>query len=200
MEAAYTASLSAVDAAQANLLPTVSVSGSMTRAKTQQSQKPATTSSPVAGASWEFDLWGKIRRQIESEEASAQASAADLAAVKLSTQASLAKNYFSLRAQDESQALLDATVSAYARALKIVQDKYKAGVASSADVANAKTQFETMRMQAAVVGQKRAQLEHAIAVLVGTGSRRFFVIGGSIDAKSADDPSRCALAIVGASP
>src|SRR5262245_15752796 len=117
--------------------------------------------------SWELDLWGKIRRQVESNTASAQASAADLANTRLSLQAELAMNYFQLRALDAQRQLLDATARTYERSLELNQNRHANGIASGADVAQAQTQLESTRAQAIDLGVQRAALEHAIAVLIG---------------------------------
>lgn len=116
---------------------------------------------------WEADLWGRVRRTVEANEAGAAASAADLESVRLSLVAELAQDYFQLRAADTQQRLLDETVVAYTRALELVRNRYNAGVASKADVAQAETQLKTTQAQAIDVGVNRAQLEHAIAVLSG---------------------------------
>ena len=117
--------------------------------------------------SWELDLWGKIRRQVESAEASAQASAADLANTQLSLQTQLAINYFQLRALDAVKKLLEDTAKTYERSLFLTQNRHAQGIASGADIAQAETQLESTRAQAIDVGVQRAALEHAIAVLIG---------------------------------
>src|SRR5262245_11471748 len=117
--------------------------------------------------SWELDLWGKIRRQVESNEASAQASAADQANTQLSLQSQLAVNYFQLRALDAQRKLLDDTARVYERSLELTRNRHANGIASGADVAQAQTQLETTRAQAVDLGVQRAALEHAIAVLIG---------------------------------
>lgn len=122
--------------------------------------------SPLA-VSWEPDFWGRIRRTVESSQASAQASAADLETSRLSLQAELAQDYFQMRALDAQKQLLDATAAAFQKSLELTQNRYKSGVASRADVAQAETQLKTTLAQAIDVGVQRAQLEHAIAVLVG---------------------------------
>jgi NodT family efflux transporter outer membrane factor (OMF) lipoprotein len=129
--------------------------------------KTTTQYSGSVGASWEIDIWGKIRREVESAKAGAEVSAADLAAAKLSLQAELATDYFQLRTEDELARLLNATADAFARSLQIVQNRYDVGVAAKTDVASAQAQLESTRAQAINVGVLRSQLEHAIAVLIG---------------------------------
>jgi NodT family efflux transporter outer membrane factor (OMF) lipoprotein len=116
---------------------------------------------------WELDLWGRVRRTVEAGEATAQASVADLEAAKLSAQAQLADDYFLLRAQDAQIRLLNDTVDAYQKSLKLTQNQYAVGVAARADVAQAETQLKSTQAQAIDAGVQRAQLEHAIAVLLG---------------------------------
>jgi NodT family efflux transporter outer membrane factor (OMF) lipoprotein len=118
-------------------------------------------------ASWDLDVWGKIRRTIESDVANAQASEAELAAARLSAQATLATDYIELRVADEQKQLLDDTVDAYKRSLQITQNQYKAGVAAKTDVITAETALEGAQSQEINVGVTRATLEHAIAVLIG---------------------------------
>jgi NodT family efflux transporter outer membrane factor (OMF) lipoprotein len=117
--------------------------------------------------SWEIDLWGKIRRGIEASDASAQASAGDLAAATLSLQALLAQDYLLLRVQDAEIDLLRETVAAYTRSLQLTQNQYQAGVVARGDVAQAEAQLESTRAQLLDATVQRAQLEHAVAVLVG---------------------------------
>jgi NodT family efflux transporter outer membrane factor (OMF) lipoprotein len=117
--------------------------------------------------SWELDLWGKIHRQVESNEAGAQASAADLANTQLSLQTQLAVNYFQLRALDAEKQLLEDTAKTFERSVQLTQNRHENGIASGADVAQALTQLEGTRAQAVDVGVQRAALEHAIAVIIG---------------------------------
>jgi len=112
-------------------------------------------------------LGGRIRRTIESDVASAQASAADLAAATLSAQSLLATNYLQLRVADELKRLLDDTTVAFGRSLQITINRYQGGIAARSDVASARAQYESTRAQAINVGVQRAALEHAIAVLIG---------------------------------
>ena len=117
--------------------------------------------------SWDVDVWGKVRRNVESNQAGAQASAADLAAVRLTVQAELAQDYFQMRALDAQKQLLDTTASDFLKTLVLTRNRYASGVASSADVLLAETQLKSTQAQAIDVGVQRAQLEHAIAVLIG---------------------------------
>jgi NodT family efflux transporter outer membrane factor (OMF) lipoprotein len=108
-----------------------------------------------------------VRRTVESNEASAQASAADLDALRLSTQAELAQNYFQLRALDAQKQMFDDTIAAYQRSLTLTQNQYTAGIVAKVDVIQAQTQLKTTQAQALDIGVQRAQLEHAIALLLG---------------------------------
>jgi NodT family efflux transporter outer membrane factor (OMF) lipoprotein len=124
-------------------------------------------------ASYEADVWGRVRRTVEAARASAQASAADLESVSLSLHAELATDYFQLRALDAEYDLLNSTVTAFHKALELTQNRYNGGVASQVDVAQAQTQLETTRAQAIDVGVQRSQFEHAIAVLTGLAASSF---------------------------
>ena len=123
--------------------------------------------------SWELDVWGRIRRTVESNQANAQASAADIESARLSAQAALAQDYFQLRTLDAQKQLLDATVAAFQKSLDLTKNQYASGVVSSADVLQAETQLKTTQAQAIDVGVARAQTEHAIAVLIGQAASTF---------------------------
>src|SRR6185436_13050626 len=126
-------------------------------------------------ASWEPDIWGQLRLAVTGAQASAEASAANLAAATLSAQAALATNYFALREADNEIALLTNAVTAYERARQIAQNQYDAGIAQRTDLLQAQTQLETTRADlSAAVGQ-RARLEHAIALLVGKAPAEFSI-------------------------
>jgi NodT family efflux transporter outer membrane factor (OMF) lipoprotein len=127
---------------------------------------PITNSAGVS-ANWDLDIWGEIRRTVESNRASAQSSAAALAAARLSAQAELATDYFELRAQDQLQRLLDDTVVAEQLSLKITESRYKFGVAARADVVSAEAQLLSSQAQQINAKIQRGILEHAIAVLIG---------------------------------
>lgn len=164
-----------------SFLPTVAVTGSADRSRspsaTSIGSRPLTSTLYTAElqASWEPDVWGKLRRTLEADVANAQASAADLALARLSTQATLAQDYIGLRATDDKIRLLEDAVDAYRRTLKITQNKYAVGVAARSDVITAQTQLDSTRAQLIAAGVQRAQFEHAIAVLVGKAPAEFSI-------------------------
>lgn len=163
-----------VQAARSAYFPSFGTSPSVTRGLSPLAQTGTNNlySLPF-DFSWEVDVWGKVRRNVEANSASAQASEADLAAVRLSAQGQLGQDYFLLRSQDAQQELLDATVAAYQKALEITRNQYASGVAGEADVLLAETQLKTAQAQAIDLGVQRAQLEHAIALLIGKPASEF---------------------------
>jgi NodT family efflux transporter outer membrane factor (OMF) lipoprotein len=114
-----------------------------------------------------------VARNVEAAKASAQASAADMQAVLLSMQAELATDYFELRGIDRERQLLDDTIGAYRESLELTQHRYDGGIATDADVGQAQTQLQTTEAQAIDLGVQRAQLEHAIAILIGQSPSTF---------------------------
>ena len=140
-------------------------------------------------ANWEIDLWGRIQRSIEASGATAQASAADLAAMKLSLQAQLAQNYFNLRVQDEQIRLLQETTVAYERLLKVTQNQYAVGVADRSAILQVQSQINTVQSQMHEVKVSRAQLEHAIAVLVGKPPADFAIAKSPLTAQVPEVPA-----------
>ncbi|MCQ8241040.1 efflux transporter outer membrane subunit [Rhizosaccharibacter radicis] len=129
--------------------------------------RASTTYQFQGSGSWDLDVWGQIRRQVESQVAAAQVSAAQLASARLSAQVDLATYYFEMRYQDSLQALLNRFVDAYAETERITRNEVSAGVAAPSDLLQAQTQLAQTRAQAVAVGIQRAQYEHAIAVLTG---------------------------------
>lgn len=207
-EAAWRESRALVSEARAAYLPTVGLTASGTRSSARGSAvttggttvttgatgHAANSFQALATASWDVDLWGKIRRTVESQLATAQASEADLAAARLSAQATLAIDYVDLRVADETKTLLDETVAAFQRSLTITQNQYQAGIVAKADVITAQTQFKSAQSQQLAVGVTRATLEHAIAVLVGKPPADFSLapapLGAAVPVAPTGVPSR----------
>src|SRR5437762_3928267 len=159
---------------RAALFPALDANASITRSHSPTGVVGGTTAgriidnrSVALNSSWEIDLWGRLRRALESSAANAQASAADLAAARLSAQAELASNYFQLRVLDAQKQLLDDTVTGFDKSLELTRNRYAAGVAAKVDVVQAETQLKSTLAQSIDTGVQRAQLEHAIAILVG---------------------------------
>jgi NodT family efflux transporter outer membrane factor (OMF) lipoprotein len=163
------------------LFPVINLNASSIRnqgatgATASRSVGPATFNSVTLGTSWEVDLWGGLRRGLEATQASARASAADLAAATLSLQGQLVADYLALRVADELRRLLDDAVEAYEKSLQLTESRYRAGVAARTDVAEAQAQLEATRAQAIDARISRAQLEHAIAVLIGKAPADFSI-------------------------
>ncbi len=135
--------------------------------------KASNTYRASLGATWEPDLWGRIRREVQSAGANAQASAADLAGARLSAQGALATDYFDLRELDAETVLLTETVTGYQRSLKIAQNRFNAGIAPHSDVLQAESQLASTQADLADLGRQRATFEHAIAVLTGQAPETF---------------------------
>jgi NodT family efflux transporter outer membrane factor (OMF) lipoprotein len=174
-EARYRTARAVLRQTRADITPTVTASAAATRARTLTNQAGApgpvpvttTTYSALGDASWELDVWGRVRRNVESSTAGVAAAANDLESVKLSMQAELAASWFQLHGFDAEIALLSTNVDAQAEALKLTVNRHDQGVVSGVDVAQAETLLETTRAQAIDVAISRAQTEHAIAFLVG---------------------------------
>lgn len=178
---AYQSAHAQVNIQRADLFPTLGVSPSVSRVQESEHRPlavPGTNSLyndfQVAGsASWEPDLWGRIRHTVEASRENAQASAADLETMSLSLHAELANDYFELRGLDRQKELLDSTVIAFQKAVDLTRSRFKGGVASASDLALAQTQLDTTRAQDIDVGVARAQFEHAIATLTGEPASTF---------------------------
>lgn len=180
-EARYRQAQALVRSAGAGFFPTLGTSASATRSGSGSGGSGTGGAGGGAGnqyslsanVSWEVDLWGRVRRSVEAGEAGADAGAADVASTRLSMQSTLAQTYFQLRAFDVETELFRQTVQAYERSLEMTENRYTAGVASQADVASARTQLENARTQALALERQRAQLEHALAVLLGRAPSQF---------------------------
>jgi NodT family efflux transporter outer membrane factor (OMF) lipoprotein len=187
--AAFDQARALVAQARAGFWPTVSASVGEQRSAAGAGQGTTVTGVVVSGGSgarttvsagvsgnWTLDIWGQIRRTVESDRASAQASAAALAAATLSAQSELAIDYFALRAQDQLQRILDDIVVAEQQSLKITESRYHFGVAAKADVVTAQAQLLNSQAQQINAKIQRGILEHAIAVLVGQQPASFSVV------------------------
>ncbi|MEE3660847.1 efflux transporter outer membrane subunit [Brenneria sp. g21c3] len=184
-EARYRQAKALATQARADLLPTVGATGSGARSgsKTSAGQRSVDNSfSAQASASWELDLWGKLRRTLEENKASAQASLAELANITLSAQSALAQDYFQLRIMDQQIALYQQSVQTYERYLQVIDNKYRAGAESRGTLAQAQLQLESARASALDVVWQRAQLEHAIALLIGKAPAEFSLAAAPLTA------------------
>jgi NodT family efflux transporter outer membrane factor (OMF) lipoprotein len=167
-ESQYRQAQALVQLARANYFPTLGAGAAYTRSRPAGETSGTVNQHQISlNAIWEVDLWGKVRRQVEGSTASAEASFADLQAMRLSMQTELALNYFQLRTLDAQKKNLDEAVEAYTKALELTSNRYNAGVVAKADVAQALTQLKSTQAQAIDIGVQRAQLEHAIASLTG---------------------------------
>lgn len=177
-EARFRQARALVRSAKAGYYPTVSLGASVTNSRASATmgggnRSDSTVYSLPLDASWEADIWGRIRRSVESSRAGAQASAADLVAVRLSAQASLAQAYFQLRSNDAQLTLLKETAGNYQKSLELTRNRYGSGVVARSDVLQAETQLKSTQAQAVDLGVQRAQLEHAIALLTGAAPAGF---------------------------
>lgn len=181
-EAQYRQARALADAARAGLWPVVGMSAGVTRAQTNSNGvKEATNPTLGLGTSWAPDLWGGAQRAAEAGQAGAEASADQLAGARLAVQALLAQDYLQLRVTDRLLRLYAETTEAYARALRLTQSLFGAGVALKSDVALAESQLESARAQAVDLQGQRSQLEHAIAVLTGQAPATFTLAAAPAD-------------------
>lgn len=191
-EAQYRQAQALVGVAQAGLFPSISLDvasskGSATSSKYQ---------SAGVAASWEPDLWGGIRRSVEANKASAQASAASLEAALLSTRSVLAQTYFQLRITDVQKQMYEDTVEAYKKSFTITENQFKMGVASQLDLSEAQTQLRSTEALAIDINVTRAQLEHAVAVLVGESPSKFAIAPEKIEFSSDTNSYKSSIATV----
>jgi NodT family efflux transporter outer membrane factor (OMF) lipoprotein len=181
-EAQYQQARAALRYSRADYFPTVTAGPSATRTRISSRRPPV--SSIFDGVtyndfavpfdfSYQADVWGRVRRTVESYREQAQASAADLATVNLSMHAALAIDYFQARSLDAQAQLLNSTADEYAQALTLTESRFQGGIATEVDVEQAKTQLQTTRAAAIDVGVLRAQYEHAVAILVGKPPAEF---------------------------
>jgi len=181
-QAQYQEARAALRYDRADLFPTVTAGLSATRARTSFNRPPPSSTFngisyndfvlPV-DFSYQADVWGRVRRTVESSRDQAQASAADLATVNLSMHADLAVDYFEARSLDAEEQLLNSTVQEYEAYLELTQTRFQGGYSSEVEVQQAKTQFDTTRAEAIDVGVLRAQYEHAVAILIGKPPAEF---------------------------
>jgi len=164
-EAAYRQAKALTAKAKSAYFPNISADAAQNRNAIGSKANDKYTTS--LDAAWELDLWGKIRREVEQNQALSKASLADLAGVKLSMQNELVVDYISLRMADEQKRLLAATIANYEKSLQMTKNLYNSGVNSQEDVLQATAQLESTKTQILDVEISRAKFEHAIAVLVG---------------------------------
>lgn len=169
--AAYDQARALVALQRAQLFPNVQMTSSANRVGGQAA--PSNHYRLDIGSSWELDVWGRLRSNVTAASAGAQASAADLAFARLSAQGELAADYFALRATDAGRVILAATIDGYSRVLQIAQNRFNAGIAAHSDVLQAQTQLANAQADALNLQRQRAQLEHAIAILVGKAPAEF---------------------------
>lgn len=178
-EANFRQARALVQQARASLFPSVTGAASVTRSRTSGTSTRAGSISNsynlALDANYEVDIWGRVRNTVSANVAGAQASAADLETVRLLAQAELAFDYFQLRVLDQQRQLLDDTVAAFQKSLELTRNRYAAGVAGKVDLVQAETLLKTTQAQAIDIGVQRAQIEHAIAILVGKAPANFSI-------------------------
>jgi len=182
-EAQFLQARALVRSAESARMPQVGAAASITEIGVSENKPLRSSTSPTrysdvvvrADVAYEADVWGRVRQAIQASRATAQASAADLESVSLSLHAELAQAYFELRAIDAERRFIDTSVAAYQRALELTRNRLAGGVASGVDVAQAETQLYLAQAQSIDLGVRRAQLEHAIATLIGRPASGFAI-------------------------
>ncbi len=175
-EARYRQARALLAAAQANLFPTLDGGASANRAQSNIGNNRAAPSNQYnvsLNAAWDVDLWGRVRRDIEAQQANLELSKAELDALRLSLQTSLTQAYFQLRVTDARIALMDETVAAYQTSYEMTQNRYNAGIVTRSDVSQALTQLESARTHRIDLELTRIQNENALALLVGKTPAQF---------------------------
>jgi NodT family efflux transporter outer membrane factor (OMF) lipoprotein len=193
----YAQARALADQARAGLFPTLGLNASTERDRESVHtplRGPTTptyynTNTLGGSVSYELDLWGQIRNEVAAGEANAAASAADLENARLSLIAQLVDDYVQLRSLDRNSVILDETVKAYARALKLTEQRHDSGIAPGLDVSQAETQLNAARSQAAQTLAQRALMEHAIAALLGVSASTFSIKPALVDIKLPRIPS-----------
>jgi NodT family efflux transporter outer membrane factor (OMF) lipoprotein len=175
LDAAYRGARAQVDVTRAGLWPALDLDASVRRARvnTNGVSTLGNLASLSLSANWQPDLWGGVRRSVEAASAGAQASADELAGARLSVQAELASDYLVLRVTDVLRDLYAETTAGYAKALELTQSQYRHGTTLHSDVALAESTLKAAQAQAADLDATRAQLEHAIATLIGQPASSF---------------------------
>ncbi|MEO7392667.1 MAG: efflux transporter outer membrane subunit, partial [Ramlibacter sp.] len=171
--AAYRQARALVAVQRASLFPTVSLNAGASRSGGRGDTPERNSYQIGIGGAWEPDVWGRLASGVDSARAGEQASLADLQAAKLSAQGELVISYFNLRQLDSQQALLATTIEGYERSLKIAQNRYNAGIVARTDLLQAQTQLANAQADRLGLERQRANLEHAIAVLVGQTPANF---------------------------
>ena len=171
--AAYAQARALTAQQRASLLPNVGLDTGANRRGGGGATQDSSSYSVSLGGGWEPDVWGRLGRTVDAARGSEQASAADLAAARLSAQGELAADYFGLRGLDVQRSLLAGTIAGYQRNLQITQNRYTAGIVARTDVLQAQTALANAQAEALSLERQRAQLEHAIAVLVGVAPASF---------------------------
>ena len=191
-EAQYRQALALAGIAHAGLFPSIGAEASITRTQAaarpdESVPAPSTNEGLGLSAAWELDLWGRLRRTQQAGHAQAQASAADLESARLSEHALVAQTYFALRTVDADRRVIDRLVEGFEQSLDIARNQYSVGVVAHSDVDAAEAQLEQARAQGIDLEVQRAQLEHALAVLIGRFPAEFGI-------QRADSTARLPLA------
>jgi NodT family efflux transporter outer membrane factor (OMF) lipoprotein len=193
----YAQARALADQARAGLFPSLGLSADVARNRESINAPLRGPTTPTyynantlgGSISYELDLWGQIRNEVAAGEANASASAADLENARLSLIAQLSEDYIQLRSLDRDGAILDQSVNAYARALDLTRQRHDAGIAPGLDVAQAQTQLNSARSQAAQTLAQRALMEHAIAALLGVSASTFSLKPQLVDIQLPQIPS-----------